>query len=114
MLSFLPQQLKEVAFPKAEELKEELLKRYAQDYAKYKEQEVSDSRLQAVLPWSPSASQGSLGAGNVQSGWPQCPCRWLWQRWWPWLCSPCMPSQPELGLCAWCVRSAPREESTTG
>ncbi|NWY99967.1 STABP protein, partial [Loxia curvirostra] len=57
-------QLKEVAFPKAEELKEELLKRYAQDYAKYKEQEVSDSRLQAVLPWSPSASQGSLGAGN--------------------------------------------------
>ncbi|NXV55790.1 STABP protein, partial [Molothrus ater] len=37
-------QLKEVAFPKAEELKEELLKRYAQDYAKYKEQEVSDSR----------------------------------------------------------------------
>ncbi|XP_050181686.1 STAM-binding protein isoform X1 [Myiozetetes cayanensis] len=31
--------LKEVAFPRAEELKEELLKRYAQDYAKYKEQE---------------------------------------------------------------------------
>ncbi|NXS14062.1 STABP protein, partial [Neodrepanis coruscans] len=33
------QKLKEVAFPRAEELKEELLKRYAQDYAKYKEQE---------------------------------------------------------------------------
>ncbi|NXS27543.1 STABP protein, partial [Pomatostomus ruficeps] len=33
--------LKEVAFPRAEELKEELLKRYAQDYAKYKEQEVT-------------------------------------------------------------------------
>ncbi|NXN87672.1 STABP protein, partial [Bombycilla garrulus] len=32
--------LKEVAFPQAEELKEELLKRYAKDYAKYKEQEV--------------------------------------------------------------------------
>ncbi|NWI05471.1 STABP protein, partial [Tichodroma muraria] len=32
--------LKEVAFPRAEELKEELLKRYAKDYAKYKEQEV--------------------------------------------------------------------------
>uniref|UniRef100_A0A8C3K8Y5 STAM binding protein n=1 Tax=Calidris pygmaea TaxID=425635 RepID=A0A8C3K8Y5_9CHAR len=30
--------LKEVAFPRAEELKEELLKRYAKDYAKYKEQ----------------------------------------------------------------------------
>ncbi|KFV65269.1 STAM-binding protein, partial [Dryobates pubescens] len=30
--------LKEVAFPRAEELKEELLKRYTKDYAKYKEQ----------------------------------------------------------------------------
>ncbi|NWX56434.1 STABP protein, partial [Promerops cafer] len=34
--------LKEVAFPRAEELKEELLKRYAKDYAKYKEQEKSN------------------------------------------------------------------------
>ncbi|NXK96632.1 STABP protein, partial [Formicarius rufipectus] len=31
--------LKEVAFPRAEELKEELLKRYTQDYAQYQEQE---------------------------------------------------------------------------
>lgn len=56
MLCFLPQKLKEVAFPRAEELKEELLKRYAKDYAKYKEQEVSDRGLE--LPRSPSASQG--------------------------------------------------------
>ncbi|NXT07650.1 STABP protein, partial [Prunella fulvescens] len=56
--------LKEVAFPRAEELKEELLKRYAQDYAKYKEQEVSASRLQALLPWSPSALQ-ALGAPGL-------------------------------------------------
>ncbi|NXG57715.1 STABP protein, partial [Hemiprocne comata] len=34
--------LKEVAFPRAEELKEELLKRYAKDYAKYKEQKVKE------------------------------------------------------------------------
>ncbi|NXL36976.1 STABP protein, partial [Glaucidium brasilianum] len=37
--------LKEVAFPRAEELKAELLKRYAKDYAKYEEQKVSESRL---------------------------------------------------------------------
>uniref|UniRef100_A0A8C5UCS3 STAM binding protein n=1 Tax=Malurus cyaneus samueli TaxID=2593467 RepID=A0A8C5UCS3_9PASS len=41
--------LKEVAFPRAEELKEELLKRYAKDYAKYKEQEVSERRLEQQL-----------------------------------------------------------------
>ncbi|KAM9215753.1 STAM-binding protein isoform 2-T2 [Leptosomus discolor] len=34
--------LKEVAFPRAEELKEELLKRYAKDYAKYKEQKKEE------------------------------------------------------------------------
>lgn len=74
MLCFLPQKLKEVAFPRAEELKEELLKRYAKDYAKYKEQEVSDRRLQAVLPRSPPAFRSSRAPqvlGNVQSGWPQ-------------------------------------------
>ncbi|NXU20309.1 STABP protein, partial [Pardalotus punctatus] len=49
--------LKEVAFPRAEELKEELLKRYAKDYAKYKEQEVSDRRLQARAPQETSASK---------------------------------------------------------
>ncbi|NXV23495.1 STABP protein, partial [Cepphus grylle] len=42
--------LKEVAFPRAEELKEELLKRYAKDYAKYKEQKVSERRLEACAP----------------------------------------------------------------
>ncbi|NXD46355.1 STABP protein, partial [Copsychus sechellarum] len=41
--------LKEVAFPRAEELKEELLKRYAKDYAKYKEQEVNTLALQQQL-----------------------------------------------------------------
>ncbi|NXI47685.1 STABP protein, partial [Galbula dea] len=35
--------LKEVAFPRAEELKEELLKRYAQDYAKYEEQQKEEA-----------------------------------------------------------------------
>ncbi|NXD02537.1 STABP protein, partial [Certhia familiaris] len=45
--------LKEVAFPRAEELKEELLKRYAQDYAKYKEQEVSDRGLEACAAQEP-------------------------------------------------------------
>ncbi|NXU94635.1 STABP protein, partial [Xiphorhynchus elegans] len=49
--------LKEVAFPRAEELKEELLKRYAQDYAKYQEQEVSESRLQACAPQETSATR---------------------------------------------------------
>ncbi|XP_065515409.1 STAM-binding protein isoform X1 [Lathamus discolor] len=34
--------LKEVAFPRAEELKKELLKRYAKDYAKYKEQKKAE------------------------------------------------------------------------
>ncbi|XP_008934158.1 PREDICTED: STAM-binding protein, partial [Merops nubicus] len=34
--------LKEVAFPRAEELKKELLKRYAQDYAKYQEQKKEE------------------------------------------------------------------------
>ncbi|NXT55993.1 STABP protein, partial [Pluvianellus socialis] len=40
--------LKEVAFPRAEELKEELLKRYAKDYAKYKEQKVKFARNLAL------------------------------------------------------------------
>ncbi|NXU54855.1 STABP protein, partial [Turnix velox] len=42
--------LKEVAFPRAEELKEELLKRYTKDYAKYKEQKVSESKQEACAP----------------------------------------------------------------
>ncbi|NXM88313.1 STABP protein, partial [Oenanthe oenanthe] len=50
--------LKEVAFPRAEELKEELLKRYAKDYAKYKEQEVSDRRLEACAPQEPLSLSG--------------------------------------------------------
>ncbi|NXO01609.1 STABP protein, partial [Rhinopomastus cyanomelas] len=37
------QKLKEVAFPRAEELKEELLQRYAKDYAKYEEQKFARS-----------------------------------------------------------------------
>ncbi|KAM9252558.1 STAM-binding protein isoform 1-T3 [Cariama cristata] len=37
--------LKEVAFPRAEELKEELLKRYAKDYAKYEEQKKEEEEL---------------------------------------------------------------------
>lgn len=57
-LCFLPQKLKEVAFPRAEELKEELLKRYAKDYAKYKEQEVSDRRLEACAPQEPLSLTG--------------------------------------------------------
>lgn len=77
MLCFLPQKLKEVAFPRAEELKEELLKRYAKDYAKYKEQEVSDRRLEACAPQEPLSLSGFRSSrapwvlGNVQSGWPQ-------------------------------------------
>ncbi|NXC52074.1 STABP protein, partial [Aleadryas rufinucha] len=50
--------LKEVAFPRAEELKEELLKRYAKDYAKYKEQEVSDRRLEACAAQEPLSLTG--------------------------------------------------------
>ncbi|NXT23012.1 STABP protein, partial [Syrrhaptes paradoxus] len=42
--------LKEVAFPRAEELKAELLKRYAKDYAKYEEQKVSERRPEACAP----------------------------------------------------------------
>uniref|UniRef100_M3Y293 USP8 dimerisation domain-containing protein n=1 Tax=Mustela putorius furo TaxID=9669 RepID=M3Y293_MUSPF len=33
--------LKEIAFPKAEELKEELLKRYTKEYIEYNEEKVS-------------------------------------------------------------------------
>ncbi|NWR79717.1 STABP protein, partial [Centropus unirufus] len=54
--------LKEVAFPRAEELKEELLKRYAKDYAKHKEQEVSVRR--PVLPRRPSDPKGLEEARN--------------------------------------------------
>lgn len=38
---FVFQKLKNVAFPKAEELKSELLKRYTKEYEQYKEQKVS-------------------------------------------------------------------------
>ncbi|NWX48071.1 STABP protein, partial [Steatornis caripensis] len=52
--------LKEVAFPRAEELKEELLKRYAKDYAKYKEQKVSERRL------APQKTLSQKGFGRGQ------------------------------------------------
>ncbi|NXE14551.1 STABP protein, partial [Lophotis ruficrista] len=55
--------LKEVAFPRAEELKEELLKRYAKDYAKYKEQEVSERRLEACAPQETLSHKG-FGRGQ--------------------------------------------------
>ncbi|NXD31489.1 STABP protein, partial [Spelaeornis formosus] len=58
--------LKEVAFPRAEELKEELLKRYAQDYAKYKEQEVSDSRQRSQEPLRLQKLPGCSGMSNLQ------------------------------------------------
>ncbi|NXS24977.1 STABP protein, partial [Mystacornis crossleyi] len=64
------QKLKEVAFPRAEELKEELLKRYAKDYAKYKEQEVSDSRLEACAPQEPLSLPG-FARGQLS----RAPCR---------------------------------------
>jgi hypothetical protein len=38
---FVSQKLKEIAFPKAEELKAELLKRYTKEYAQYNEEKVS-------------------------------------------------------------------------
>ncbi|NWZ99701.1 STABP protein, partial [Nesospiza acunhae] len=61
-------QLKEVAFPKAEELKEELLKRYAQDYAKYKEQEVSDSRdCRLCSPGAPQPCRAPWVLGNEKT-----------------------------------------------
>ncbi|NXB89338.1 STABP protein, partial [Vidua chalybeata] len=64
--------LKEVAFPRAEELKEELLKRYAKDYAKYKEQEVSarDCRLSSPGAPQPHRLQKLQGAR-------ECP---LWEE----------------------------------
>ncbi|NXS55220.1 STABP protein, partial [Brachypteracias leptosomus] len=40
--------LKDVAFPRAEELKKELLKRYAKDYAKYEEQKEERARSLAL------------------------------------------------------------------
>ncbi|NWX20650.1 STABP protein, partial [Aegotheles bennettii] len=55
--------LKEVAFPRAEELKEELLKRYAKDYAKYKEQKVSERRLEASAPQETLSYKG-FGEGQ--------------------------------------------------
>ncbi|NXP73400.1 STABP protein, partial [Ramphastos sulfuratus] len=55
--------LKEVAFPRAEELKEELLKRYAKDYAKYKEQKVSERRLEACAPQKTLSHKG-FGRGK--------------------------------------------------
>ncbi|NXC77209.1 STABP protein, partial [Anhinga anhinga] len=55
--------LKEVAFPRAEELKEELLKRYAKDYAKYKEQKVSERRLEACAPQKTLSHKG-FGRGQ--------------------------------------------------
>lgn len=68
-ISFL-QKLKEVAFPRAEELKKELLKRYAKDYAKYNEQKVSESRLEAcqktLSQKDLGRKQGSLGARECE------------------------------------------------
>lgn len=58
------QKLKEVAFPRAEELKEELLKRYAKDYAKYEEQKVSERRLEACAPQKTLSHKG-FGRGQV-------------------------------------------------
>ncbi|XP_064587328.1 STAM-binding protein isoform X1 [Zonotrichia leucophrys gambelii] len=57
-------QLKEVAFPKAEELKEELLKRYAQDYAKYKEQEqqLEEEKTRVALMKQQQAEQEQFHA----------------------------------------------------
>ncbi|NWH25826.1 STABP protein, partial [Grus americana] len=55
--------LKEVAFPRAEELKEELLKRYAKDYAKYEEQKVSERRLEACAPQKTLSHKG-FGRGQ--------------------------------------------------
>lgn len=50
-----------MAFPRAEELKKELLKRYAKDYAKYVEQKVSERRLEACAP----LSHKGFGRGQV-------------------------------------------------
>lgn len=89
ILRFLPQKLKEVAFPRAEELKEELLKRYAKDYAKYKEQEVSDSRLEASAPQEPLGLSWK-GFGSSRA---------------PWECSGMSPlggQGPGLSLCCRC------------
>ncbi|NWT76628.1 STABP protein, partial [Prunella himalayana] len=63
-LCFLPQKLKEVAFPRAEELKEELLKRYAQDYAKYKEQEqqLEEEKTRVALMKQQQAEQEQFHA----------------------------------------------------
>ncbi|NXK49018.1 STABP protein, partial [Chauna torquata] len=55
--------LKEVAFPRAEELKKELLKRYAKDYAKYNERKVSERRLEAFDPQKTLSHRG-LGRGQ--------------------------------------------------
>ncbi|XP_054145152.1 STAM-binding protein [Melozone crissalis] len=56
-------QLKEVAFPKAEELKEELLKRYAQDYAKYKEQQqLEEEKTRVALMKQQQAEQEQFHA----------------------------------------------------
>ncbi|XP_041327101.1 STAM-binding protein isoform X3 [Pyrgilauda ruficollis] len=56
--------LKEVAFPRAEELKEELLKRYAQDYAKYKEQEqqLEEEKTRVALMKQQQAEQEQFHA----------------------------------------------------
>lgn len=46
---FFPlQKLKEVAFPRAEELKKELLERYNQEYAEYNKQKVSNGGLECL------------------------------------------------------------------
>ncbi|NXE57834.1 STABP protein, partial [Casuarius casuarius] len=55
--------LKEVAFPRAEELKKELLKRYAKDYAKYSERKVSEGRLEACAPPKTHSHKG-FGRGQ--------------------------------------------------
>lgn len=48
----LTQKLKEVAFPKAEELKKELLAKYNKEYAEYNIQKVSNRMFwSSLLPW---------------------------------------------------------------
>lgn len=53
ILSFLcvSQKLKEIAFPKAEELKAELLKRYTKEYNEYNEEKVSIEQQKRKLFW---------------------------------------------------------------
>lgn len=47
----MSQKLKEIAFPKAEELKAELLKRYTKEYTEYNEEKVSIEQQKRKLFW---------------------------------------------------------------